>query len=718
MIFIALFLALPSPVMAQTTDIAMLSQARDRLVATLSAEDTDYTEILARSDSVTGPMEVIAGNQTLRLGQGPGWLLAVRRPEGSRPPFILAFVGRDARVDMKTAKTLPAGFASLRSAARTLPPAVLETRNQAFAFLVENLLGHSTDGYRVHAAKTMISAPSVTIPLWRKEITLNGGPGWLFFVDDLPQANWDHPCRFVLVSPDGTMTVERATTPPTNMDDFEELTSWPKADLIIQSPKDISGRTRAGSTPAARRHAVIISGGANKWSNYPRYWNDCAYFFATLKAHGFLDNNIHVLFADGTDPAPDRPDGQSSPLDFDGDGRPDIEHNATRQTVALVFDQLAATLGPEDILYIFATDHGASQEINEYPYYYPFVVLCLWGEDITGEEMAAEVNKVPAGIVVGIFEQCFSGGLVERLKGPGRVVMSASRWWEYSYAMPPNYEYDEFSFHVTRALAEPARGDSNGDGLVTMEEAYLYGLVNDGWKSELVDHSLANQGEHPSYISDPWDLGRQVTLLGRFPEAQAPRYGEYIQTETGEIFPEDPGTPMGWQADDASWPTDIPFAFPLGGRTYRTMSVSSNGILFFGSADPGPKNDVDALAQIVALAPLWDDLTTEDGDIFIASSPQEMTISWEASTYVDQVPVSTAARIRPDGSVTFLYGPASNQFTGRLTGRDKTIGLSTPRGLHLGLANGQATLRNEPGTTFWPIGLQDPAFKRLYLLTP
>ena len=104
------------------------------------------------------------------------------------------------------------------------------------------------------------------------------------------------------------------------------------------------------------------------------------------------------------------------------------------------------------------------------PYADPNAVLWLWGDSISDSDFATEVNKVTTKATVGIFEQCYSGGMIDNLRGPNRVLMSASRYWELSYAKNDSgyYNYDEFSFYVTNALDDPSEGDSNSDGVVTI----------------------------------------------------------------------------------------------------------------------------------------------------------------------------------------------------------------------------------------------------------
>jgi len=701
---VMLFVLFACPARAFSAEIASYSQARDRLEAQVIGDRADVAEVMGNPAGMTGPIDVTAGAQRLRLGHGPGWLFAVRLDIGKNPLYAVAFVGQDATVDVAQATAAPDGLSPAPRQAAARRATAVTGRDEAYAVLLADLLGHSAQGRRIYAATARVEGASVSVATWMDAVTVSGGPGWLFFVDDAPKANWTHACRYVLVGQDGALTVQKAKTPPNDMAAFTELTTWPQPEAGLSTPAAKSSALTAAtavtgaprqSTPAANRYAVIISGGWDQYNNHVRYWNDCAFFYNTLKQHGFLSDHITVLYADGTDPAVDRSDGVSSPLDFDGDSVPDINYSATRANITTVFNQLGATLGANDILYIFTTDHGGAQSGNAAPYNTPNVVLYLWGEIINGDELAAEVNKVTnPKAVLGIFEQCFSGGMVEKLAGTNRVVMSASRWWELSYAMGPDYTYDEFSYYVTTALSDASKGDTNGDGIVTMEEAYLYALARDSHQSELLDGGGDNEGEHPAYRSDPWDLGRTLSLGGIDAAARPPVLAGYSQFETDEAFPTpDPSAAKGWHADDATWSHALPFPFPLAGTIYANVSVSSNGLLYFANPSTSGVNSINGLTASLAISPHWDNLTTLGAgfDIYVTDTAQHVTFVWQAETYVDQRPVNVGLRLYPDGHFTLYYG-TGNELTSRVTMRDKTIGVAAGSVLHPALRNGVSDL--------------------------
>jgi len=139
-----------------------------------------------------------------------------------------------------------------------------------------------------------------------------------------------------------------------------------------------------------------------------------------------LELGDYVLISDGTNSAIDRSDGSNSPLDLDGDGDNDTQFSATAANITAVFDILENNLDQDDILYIFTTNHGSSRD--GCPWNNPDVRLTLWSESISDTDFATQVNQVTTMATVCIFEQCYSGGMLDDLYAPNRVLISAARF--------------------------------------------------------------------------------------------------------------------------------------------------------------------------------------------------------------------------------------------------------------------------------------------------
>jgi nitrous oxide reductase accessory protein NosL len=51
---------------------------------------------------------------------------------------------------------------------------------------------------------------------------------WVFFIDDAPQANWEHPCRYAFIDEStGKYMVVEAGSPPDDMNLFMKLHPQP-----------------------------------------------------------------------------------------------------------------------------------------------------------------------------------------------------------------------------------------------------------------------------------------------------------------------------------------------------------------------------------------------------------------------------------------------------------------------------------------------------------
>jgi thermitase len=117
------------------------------------------------------------------------------------------------------------------------------------------------------------------------------------------------------------------------------------------------------------------------------------------------------------------------------------------------------------------------------------------------------------------------------------------------------------------------------------------------------------------------------------------------------------GVPMGWHADDSSWSYTLPFDFPFYYATYRTVYISSNGLISFNAPDSSLSNTIPALAGKLAIAPAWDDWVTYDPyDIFIWENSTHVGIRWYARLYGTSIAADFEAILGSDGVIQFGYG--------------------------------------------------------------
>lgn len=253
-------------------------------------------------------------------------------------------------------------------------------------------------------------------------------------------------------------------------------------------------------------YAVLINGGRNRLTNHERYWNDCAFLYRTLRnTYRVPKRNITVLMSDGGTIGEDmlRDDGRgflSSPIDLDGDGQLDIDHPATQQVVTQVLVNLSRKLRTDDHLFIFVMDHGGKNEQEDEPF------IWLWSDEkLDAYSLASLLGLFRVASVNILMGQCYSGGFIPYLKEEGLIIATACSGNEQSWVCPDR-PYDEFVYHWTCAmngadeLGNPVHADSDGNGQVSMAEAFHYAKEHD------------RVYETPQYASWPESLGEQWTI--------------------------------------------------------------------------------------------------------------------------------------------------------------------------------------------------------------
>lgn len=335
---------------------------------------------------------------------------------------------------------------------------------------------------------------------------------WKFFVDPSPNKGWEHQA-FIYTIPQITGRGETMSIDVTEVKLPPSTTLEPVhiAPTSIAEDNDFPyvelQQTNTISSDISRTKAVIINGGINKNSNYFRYWNDCSFIYQTLsKKYGIDSENIFVLMSDGTNPNVDTKlsTGQyiSSPLDLDFDGTADIRYSASRANVYNILDSLSTTMQEDDHLLIYVIDHGGLS-------YSGHSYIHLWNNETISDTELAELirpfcqNYVNVNVVLG---QCYSGGFIDALNQNGCVVSTACSGNESSYACA-DIPYDEFVYQWTSAinganhLGIPVNSDTDGDGIITMLEAFNYAKNND-----------RDSREHPQYNSYPRSVGEDLAI--------------------------------------------------------------------------------------------------------------------------------------------------------------------------------------------------------------
>lgn len=257
------------------------------------------------------------------------------------------------------------------------------------------------------------------------------------------------------------------------------------------SPAVIKAVVNAMKAP----YAILIAGGASPANNHIRYWNDLLAMYTILTANGYPADHITVIYADGS---------------AKGAGMP-VNYSASKANIATAFSNLAAKVGPDNAVYIMLNDHGAVMDGGH-------VGLDLWYDKMSDAEFAAQVNKITQFKHMLIqMKQCYSGGFVDDLTGPNRVVMSSCRADQVSWAKL-TLDFGEFTYWYMSALkgsfvdgTGPCNADKSGDQKISIAEAWNFAREHD--KAPEVPQ-YEDSGAAPCASGAPMPIGNDG-LLGR-----------------------------------------------------------------------------------------------------------------------------------------------------------------------------------------------------------
>ena len=247
---------------------------------------------------------------------------------------------------------------------------------------------------------------------------------------------------------------------------------------------------RAQSSAENHLYAVLINGGRNKLTNHERYWNDCSFLYRTLSQTCRIPKrNITVLMSDGGDSEEDL-----LRADFRG-FESDVDYPATEQALNHVMVRLSRELTADDHLFIFVVDHGGSKDHESDSF------IWLWNDvQLSDRHFGLLVSLFDIGSINILMGQCYAGGFIDNLSYNNLVITTACGGYEQSWTSPDK-TYDEFVYHWTCAvngadeLGNPINADTNGDGEVSMAEAFEYARSHD------------RVNETPLFFSQPDDLG-------------------------------------------------------------------------------------------------------------------------------------------------------------------------------------------------------------------
>ena len=418
-------------------------------------------------------------------------------------------------------------------------PVASASFEQARAALIEHVLGGSTAGLSIGGRTDLVDSAKVALRAGNKTIAAPWSSCWVFFIDDKPTAGWEHPCRYVFMAPDLSAFAVQYGRAVLELFDLTQA-DQPRVLLSTVVANPVSDTTQPLWVPppgvtnylnlnlegsAKNCYAVILSGGADAYNNWQRYWEDSANIYSTLKhKYGFTGDHIIALISDGTDPANDRDIGTrdnpvyaNSPTDLDGDGVADTDGPCTFAQVQATFNNLAGVLTANDQLFVFITDHGYQESGWD-------AGVNLWGGHLRDDQLADMTQNLPCPVMFAL-ETCYSGGFVDDITvTANRVIGTACAYNDTSEGWS---HYDPWVYYLTAAVrgyypaAPPANpwtdgavcnADSSGDGRVSFNEAWTH-----AWNNRAAS-DVPQLGENPAGLGNSLYMNQlQISLNNNSP---------------------------------------------------------------------------------------------------------------------------------------------------------------------------------------------------------
>ncbi len=389
------------------------------------------------------------------------------------------------------------------------------TQQQARDLVLNQILPNELDKVDVYMANTATSGAITMAGGNHGSINMPYTANWVFFVDDLPLANWSHACRYIFVNQtNGSyLTIPNAYPPNDWLSGYTIISEIEKPETIVNLPVNTNVSTDP-VPPKPNLYAVIING-IDVWE---RYWNDVSAVFTTLKdVYGYKQENIFIHYAEGYSTQ------EYWGNDFNDDYQDDIDYIADKDSILHTFSELAGTtntspeipaLGPDDVLFIFVDGWGSIEAGHSY--------IDLIGTPLADTELAKAVADINCGQIIALLEPNHMIGFKNELsdyknynvKCKNRSIQTASDigislaeawitygefnefvyyWVAAARGFYPHkdlpwantdYQAGEFPFHLffgTGQHPDDYNPDTNGDGVVQMKEAFDYANNMDTW---------------------------------------------------------------------------------------------------------------------------------------------------------------------------------------------------------------------------------------------
>ena len=306
----------------------------------------------------------------------------------------------------------------------------------------------------------------------------------LVFVDDMPGANYGHPCRYQFHSPltGQLLQEEHALFPPSvaepgiMVEDFHAPLRVKYSRPVVFGQGGWQRRPWPWILQDDNRYALLFT---SQISNR-RHVEDLEFAYRTLRHRcGFRADHIYVLCYDGTIAATDASAAQMAT--WVGDNTPYemvVSGAATKQNLQTALTDLSNRMNSSSLLFVHTNNHGSPSGLcvdNS-----SVVTPSEWGTMLFGMKQF--------GTLVVTMEQCYSGAFAQPTLNHSRATETS-----FASAVPADKVsagdahfdpwarvwFESVSGETAYGAALPANPDSNHNYRVSVKEAFNYSAAND-----------------------------------------------------------------------------------------------------------------------------------------------------------------------------------------------------------------------------------------------
>jgi len=233
------------------------------------------------------------------------------------------------------------------------------------------------------------------------------------------------------------------------------------------------------------KYGVLISTNeviADDVAYHSEWWYDLILQYQMLRQNGFKDENIYVLYGDGTDFNTSHCFYNSNAI-F-GNSVTDMPVN--KANIQQIFNTLSTKISRFDHLYIWWMGHGGGSGPGQCNL---SMQISNTGEHVTDAEFKSYIDNVNSyrKRTIAVMT-CHSGGIVNDFSTAGEktVVLASSTCAENSYDASTtcnNILHADFNYTFPNALKEKdpclctVQSDGDGNGLVSLDEAHQHNLA-------------------------------------------------------------------------------------------------------------------------------------------------------------------------------------------------------------------------------------------------